>query len=215
MSADELRKAAEMLRRMSKSAQGRKQMKVADGRLIDLKELLRRASKRGKGGKDGEMERFLVLARGDKPGSKTKPGSGQGKSGEGTDITMLTPGGKGAGNVDLIMPGQGSSSTGSAGGGGGDEAGDGVGDGHDPNLLGQKTANDVQTVEHQVTGREGEGSSKSRVVFAAAKKGFTSRAWGAVHQDYSVVVEDALDAATIPAGKRRYVRRYFELIRPR
>jgi hypothetical protein len=53
------------------------------------------------------------------------------------------------------------------------------------------------------------------VVFAAAKKGFASREWGAVHQDYTSVVEDALDAQSIPAGKRRYVRRYFDLIRPR
>ncbi|MGB0592409.1 MAG: hypothetical protein ACPGU1_22215, partial [Myxococcota bacterium] len=93
--------------------------------------------------------------------------------------------------------------------------GDGVGQGHDTNLLAEKTQNDVETVESRVSGRDGEGSSKSRVVFSAAKKGFASREWGAVHQDYTSVVEEALDAQSIPAGKRRYVRRYFDLIRPR
>ena len=189
-------------------------MRAADGRLIDLKELLRRASKRGKGGKQGEMERFLELARGQKPGGKGgKPGGEGGKACEGKDVTMLMPGGEGG--ADLIMPGQGGGKPGGSSGGQGEEPGDGVGDGHDPNLLGQKTTNQVKTVEEQVTGREGEGSAKSRVIFAAAKKGFASKAWGAVHQDYSVVVEDALEGESIPAGKRRYVRRYFELIRPR
>ena len=113
------------------------------------------------------------------------------------------------------MPRQGSGQAGSSGGGQGEEAGDGVGEGHDPTVLGDKTANDVGTVDHQVTGREGEGSTRSRVVFSAAKKGFASREWGAVHQDYTAVVEEALDAQSIPAGQRRYVRRYFDLIRPR
>ena len=129
---------------------------------------------------------------------------------------MLMPGGKGAGGADLLMPGQGGGGAPSGGAGGsGDQPGDGVGEGHDANVLAGKTSNDVETISHQVTGREGEGSAKSRVVFSAAKKGFTSQAWGAVHQDYSEVVEDALDAQSVPAGKRRYVRRYFDLIRPR
>ena len=230
MSAGELRKAAEMLRRMSKTAQGRRQMRVATGRLIDLKELLRRAAKRGKrgkvskGGKGGEgdeMERFLVLARGgESQGAggegegESGPSKGAQKGGEDKDVSVLMPGGKGGG-ADLVMPGQGQGGQCSAGGGQGDEPGDGVGQGHDPNLLGAKTRSDVETIDHQVAGREGEGSSKSRVVFSAAKKGFTSREWGAVHQDYTAVVEEALDAQSVPAGKRRYVRRYFDLIRPR
>jgi hypothetical protein len=213
MSASELRKAAEMLRRMSKSAEGRRQMRVASSRLIDLKELLRRASKRqqgGKGGKGDEMERFLVLAK----GGKGKPSSGQGQDGQG-EPTSLSLGGKGGAAIDLVMPGQGQGQGQGGPGGGEPSEGDGVGEGHDPNLLAEKTANEVQTVESHVSGRDGEGASKSRVVFAAAKKGFASREWGAVHQDYTSVVEDALDAQSIPAGKRRYVRRYFDLIRPR
>jgi hypothetical protein len=36
-----------------------------------------------------------------------------------------------------------------------------------------------------------------------------------VHQDYEEVVEERMERQEIPAGHRRYVRRYFDLIRPR
>ena len=217
MGSDALRKAAEMLRRMSASEQGRRQMRAADGRLIDLKELLRRAqrsqgSKGSKGSKGGALERFLVRAKGGQGGAR-QPG-GKGNEGEAKILAL----GKGSGGaVDLVMPGQGTrggQGQGPEGGAPGAE-GDSAGHGHDPQLTGAETRQDVTTFDAHVSGREGEGDSKSRVVFSAAKKGFASQAWGKVHQDYRAVVEQALDEQSIPAGKRRYVRRYFELIRPR
>lgn len=217
LSASELRQAAEMLRRMSQSEQGRRQMRAASGRMIDLKELLRRAQRgQGKGGKEGgkgsALERFLVRAKGDKGSS----GSGAGKSAEDGEKTLAL-GQKGGGSIDLVMPGLGGAPMGGAPGGGGGqgEQGEGVGQGHDPKLLAGATESEVTTFDAQVSGRHGEGDSKSRVVFSAAKKGFASKGWGRVHQDYSEVVEKALDEQSIPAGKRRYVRRYFDLIRPR
>lgn len=235
MSAEQMRQAAELMRRMSQQQQGRKQMRVATMKLDDLKELMRRAGKRGQSGrgsqgqdkfKKGRMERFLRLAEGEqegKPGGQGKPGD-QGKGGEkqGEDVTLLMPGGKGAKKMDLILPGMGGESPGMGGGlpgegqGGGDASlGDGIGEGHDPNLLGERTSNKVKTVEDRVQGQEGAGPQESRVVYAAASKGFASRSYRAVHQDYEGVVEDALERQEIPAGQRRYVRRYFELIRPR
>ena len=67
-----------------------------------------------------------------------------------------------------------------------------------------------------VPGMHGDqGEVQSRIIMTAAKKGFASGGYGEIHQDYSEVVEDALEKEHIPAGKRTYVRRYFDLIRPR
>ena len=73
----------------------------------------------------------------------------------------------------------------------------------------------VKTKDDFVAGQKGAGEAASRVVYAAASKGFASAAYRDVHQDYSRVVEDDLDQQKIPAGQRTYVRRYFDLIRPR
>lgn len=231
-SAEQMKQAAEMLRRLQDAAKGSKQLRVAQGRIVELKELLRQAGRRGKGGKDGKggdgkggkMQRFLVKAGGDDPGGPGQDGKdgkdGQGKDGQGKDgqdVAMLEMGkGKGGGMTLLggdkpggtPLPGPGKS-------GQGKEPGEGMGDGHDPNALAGKTSMKSKSRDEFVRGKQGKGPSQSRVVFVAAKKGFASHAYRQVHQDYSGVVEDALDQQKIPAGQRRYVRRYFDLIRPR
>ena len=158
------------------------------------------------------MERFLARAKG---GASKGEGSGQ-EGGKGSKERFLV-GDKTQTSAELVMPGnaaRGSSGQGGEGLGQGGE-GEGVGHGHNPNLFGERSDTAVKTFESSVSGRMGEGDSKSRVVFSAAKKGFSSQAWGKVHQDYRDVVEDALEEQAIPRSKRRYVRRYFELIRPR
>jgi hypothetical protein len=100
-------------------------------------------------------------------------------------------------------------------GGSGKEKGDGIGEGHDPNVLGAKTRLKAKYQDDLVRGRQGKGESRSRVVFSAATKGFAQRSYKRVHQNYSEVVEETMERQDIPAGKRRYVRRYFDMIRPR
>jgi hypothetical protein len=61
----------------------------------------------------------------------------------------------------------------------------------------------------------GEGPSASSVVHGAAEKGFLGSGYKRVYTDYKTVAEEALAHDQIPAGYDAYVRRYFQLIRPR
>jgi hypothetical protein len=72
------------------------------------------------------------------------------------------------------------------------------------------------TEDTQVAGQDtGQGSSRSEVIQGAAERGFTSRGYQKVYREYHTVAEEALAKDEIPGGYRSYVRRYFELIRPR
>jgi hypothetical protein len=249
--AEQMRQAAEMLRRLGEQGQGAQKLRVAEGRMVDVREMMRRAgkqkSKQGKGGKQagkkggkqgqkgepGEMGRFLVRAGGEqaegqagedgKPGGKGGKPGGKGGAGD-KGLTVLEPGGKGGkpggmvllggsgkpGGTPTPLPGSGQ---GDAGGQG--QPGSGVGAGHDGIVLGKSTKLNARFQEHFVAGQKGAGASESIIIQTAASKGFTGARYRKVHQDYTEVVEDSLDRQKIPAGKRRYVRRYFDLIRPR
>ena len=61
----------------------------------------------------------------------------------------------------------------------------------------------------------GQGGSRSEVILGAAERGFASRSYKNVYREYNTVAEEALEKDEIPGGYRFYVRRYFQLIRPR
>ena len=235
-SAEELRKAAEMLRRLQEQAAGRKAMGASEGQLGALRELLRRAAQRqgsgdggGGGGPEGALERFSRQARGEGTdggspagqsgsGDGTKPG-GEGAGGEPSALTVGEGGSPGGEGLVLLgpSPGSGGAKPGTSAGeaGGETQPGEGVGQGHDARILGDKTSLDAETRDDFVAGAQGQGEAASRVLSAAASRGFASRAYRDVHQDYHEVVEADLDRQKIPPGQRTYVRRYFDLIRPR
>jgi hypothetical protein len=72
------------------------------------------------------------------------------------------------------------------------------------------------TEDTQVAGQDtGQGGSRSEVIQGAAERGFSSRGYTRVYREYHTVAEEALGKDEIPGGYRFYVRRYFELIRPR
>jgi hypothetical protein len=232
MSAEELRQAAELLKRMQQQGQGMGQLRLAEGRMIDLKEILRRAGEQpgegegqgqGKDGKGNQRRDFLVLAKGKPGGQKPGQGQGQGDQGEGKEGSLLMPGKDGK-DGGLVMLGGGEGKPGGAlpmpGPGGNDpsaEQGEGIGMGHDPTLQGERTrlAGTKFDEQHAPAPALSEGETESNVVEVAARAGFASRSYRKVHQDYSKVVEDTLQRQEIPPGSRRYVRRYFDLIRPR
>ena len=60
-----------------------------------------------------------------------------------------------------------------------------------------------------------EGPSRSEVILGAAERGFVGRGYQRVHTDYSEHAEEVLERDEVPPGYRFYVRRYFQLIRPR
>lgn len=211
ISSDALKRAADLLRRLQKSENSRAQMRRLAARAEALRELLRRASRRakkGQGQKRGDgRTRFMRLARGDgssKGGRGGEPGKKGGRalaltSSKTSGVTVM--GRSAAGGAAQSDPrGPGDSS---------------VGHGHDPEFLGERARMAVRTRDVSVPGEEGEGPSQRQVVSAAAQRGFATRGWRKVHQDYRGVVEERMERQSIPPGHRRYVRRYFDLIRPR
>jgi hypothetical protein len=163
----------------------------------------------GKGGEDGQ---------GDNGHGGTSPGQG----GQGGETWVLGPNGE---KMLMLSKGQGSSGQGKAGEGqgqGGDPGGEGGGKGgrewgvgHDPNLQGKATNPKMGTEDTQVQGAAAQGASRSQVILGAAERGFASRGYKKVYTEYHQVAEESLAKDEIPGGYLFYVKRYFQLIRPR
>jgi hypothetical protein len=208
----EAQKALQKLaRQMGKFANEINKMRMlgkAQGQLVDLKELLRRLGK-GKG-KKGRLKDFFVRAGGKKGKCKCKKGKckckGKGKLG-----LMLDPTGQG-GKLLVPLPGQGQ-------GQGQDDPngppGDGIGNSSDPNVMGQKTDIKSRRKNVMVRGKEGKGPNRSEVILGAADKGFSSQAYRRVYHDYSQIIEEVMKREDVPLGYKYYVKRYFQLIKPR
>jgi hypothetical protein len=70
-------------------------------------------------------------------------------------------------------------------------------------------------VDARVDGEQREGPTRSEVILEAGQHGFASRSYQRVHGEYERHAEAVLERDQIPGGYRFYVRRYFQLIRPR
>ncbi len=199
------------------------QGKLTPEQLQKLKDFMKKA-KGGKGGKGkkgkkpGKMGKFNPdgdpNGGGDDKGDQDGDGDGDGDDGEPKDWT-LGPDGK-----PIPLPGGGAPGAGGQPGGNqpgdGKQPGPGWGVGHDPKMLGKKTANKVGTQDTQIAGQDaGKGPKRSEVILGAADKGFVVKGYKKVYAEYKTVAEEALKQDEIPAGYRFYVRRYFDLIRPR
>ncbi|HYJ10993.1 MAG TPA: hypothetical protein VEX18_18355 [Polyangiaceae bacterium] len=211
-----LESAAEDVNRMSKQQQTDEQKKEMLKRLQELREVLRQ---QGKGGKEqmDRMQRFGERARGGggkQPGQTGKPGSGS----EPGQLRLSRGQGDGPG-IDVPMPG---SSPGAPGAGesegqeGGGDPGKGYGSGHNPNLAGDPTELEGKTQDVSAAGVDsGQGAASAEVIYGAAERGFVGRGYQKVFTDYETVAEQVMAQDEIPPGYRFYVRRYFQLIRPR
>jgi hypothetical protein len=141
-------------------------------------------------------------------GQQGKQGRGAGQSGE----TWLL----GQNGEKLLMLSKGSR-------GGAEHGTDGQGapdkpwgEGHDPKLQGGATNPAMGTQDTQVPGADtGQGGSRSQVILGASERGFASRNYKTVYTEYHQVAEESLAKDEIPGGYRFYVKRYFQLIRPR
>jgi hypothetical protein len=128
---------------------------------------------------------------------------------------MLTLGGDGQGNAVLELPGMGSQQGRGQQGVGPARVGPGAGVGHDPSALDDPTRLGGDHRNVRVEGQQQAGPSRSEVILGSAQRGFASRDYQDVYTDYSNHAEDVLEQDEIPPGYRFYVRRYFQLIRPR
>jgi hypothetical protein len=212
VSGEALKRAADLLRRLQKGENSRAQMRRVAARAEAIRELLRRAAQRAKSGKDGKKgdgrTRFMRLARGE--GSSKSGRAGESGKKKGGSALVLT-----SSKTSKVAVMRQSASGGPAQSDRDRQGDSSTGHGHDPDFLGEKERIAVRTQDVSVAGEEGEGPSSSQVVAAAAQRGFATRGWRKVHQDYRGVVEERMERQSIPAGHRRYVRRYFDLIRPR
>jgi hypothetical protein len=113
--------------------------------------------------------------------------------------------------------GSGNSGGGQEPGGQGDgKGGNKWGNGHDSNVQGQATDPKMGTQDTQVGGADtGQGGSRSQVILGAAERGFASHGYQRVYTEYHQVAEESLAKDDVPGGYRFYVKRYFQLIRPR
>ncbi len=170
-------------------------------------------------GQEGEGQEGAGAGKGEGQG-EGQSGRGQGKGqGGGGETWVLGPGGE-----KMLMlsrghgSGSGSQSSGASGSGGEGQGrpGPGWGTGHEAHVEGKATSVKSGTENTQVAGQDtGQGASRSEVIEGAAERGFASRGYTKVYREYETVAEEALGKDEIPGGYRFYVRRYFELIRPR
>ena len=223
---EELRQRIEELRELIRQqGQGGKKMQQR------LKRFMQKAGGQGQGG--GKKKK------------KKKGGQGAGEPGEGDDDGELRPGqgedgdgedgegeGEGDGNgkgklklgqggkrIPIEIPGAGSGS----GDGEGEEPG---GEGTEPGgkswgtgtapKLGKESSIDGKTLDVRAEGLDNkQGPTNAEVILGAADRGFAGKPYKKVYKQYRTVAEDQLDREKIPDGMRFYVRRYFQLIRPR
>jgi hypothetical protein len=150
-------------------------------------------------------------------GQGGQAGQGQEGQGQGSGPTKaLVLGQGGQGNAQLEIPGLGrSQGPQGQGQGQGNEPGGGIGTSHDPTTLDDPTRLQGTRRNMRVEGEASEGPSRSEVILGAADRGFASTPYRDVYTDYENHAEEVLERDEIPSGYRFYVRRYFQLIRPR
>jgi hypothetical protein len=212
-SADHMKSGAEDMNRMARQQLSDKEKQELEQKLEELRELLRQ----GGPGKEEQMRRlqqFAQRARGQKGDAPPQGEGQQGRSGQkGPPRLTLGPGGS-----PLPMPGGGNPGPGGQQPGSGDSPSGGseAGAGEGPEVKGKATHLDGKTEDVTAAAVDtGQGAASSEVVFGAAERGFTGSRYQKVYTQYRTVAEDVLEQDTIPAGYEFYVRRYFQLIRPR
>lgn len=223
MSPEAWKQLAQQMRQMENeisklSSQQRAQMQIAE-----IKEVLRRAGQSSSGdGKQG-------MAQKSGKGQQQNGRGGKGGKGEqlrefdqragGKDPSVMLLGGDGKDSDQRLLLPMPMGPGGNDKGGHGDEHqpgnGDGIGDEHDPNLMGDATRLSAQRHETRVQGKEGAGPSRSQTILGSAEKGFASTGYKRVYGDYTAVVEEVMSKEKVPPGYRFYIKRYFQMIKPR
>jgi hypothetical protein len=223
----DLSRMQDEIRKLQKQQKGRGQAQMALG---SIKTVLRRIARstmgpgQGQGqqgpgqgqGQGKSMKDFLQRAKGQGQGEEVLVEGEGGKDGQ--QILTIGPGG----DQTVILPGLGGPGGGKGGqekdgqgGPGGGKGGDGAGTQHDPNLQGDPTQLNGNRKLTKVTGKEGAGPTRSETILGAAEKGFATSSYRRVYGDYTAVSEEVMSKQRVPPGYRFYVKRYFQMIKPR
>jgi hypothetical protein len=206
--AKNLESSGERLGQIAKQQLSNQDKEALKKQIEEMREMLRQSKQGGKqrqqmleqfrrraGGKQGQDSGSKQATNG---GQQGQPGSGKGPPqlsfGQGQSLEV--PGAQGAGG----SPGSGS----------------GHGDGSSGDPAGKATAQTGKTKDVSAAGVDtGEGTAASEVVFGAAERGFVGNGYKKVYTDYRTVAEETLTSDQVPPGYKFFVRRYFQLIRPR
>jgi len=207
----------------ARKARGARRSQQARDGIQEAKSFIRRAGKQGEGQnrRRKQFKRFSKAAKG-KQGKQGKDGKGgkQGKSsllvegqvGDGPPNMMMEGEGQGQGQGEGQGQGQGEGQ--GQGQGEGQGQGDGMGQGsQDPFGEDRALATNKTTVRVKV--KEGKGVSRAEVIRDSSQKGFATEAYRDIYTDYRGFAQSAIDNETLPAARRRAVRRYYQLIQPR
>jgi hypothetical protein len=240
LGAQDLDQGAEDINRMQQQEMSQQEKEELRQKLQELRDLVRQQGQGGKG-QIARLKRFGHMARGQggsrgsggsrgdsrEEGGDPQDGQGQDQQGQGQDGQGGSQGAGASGETWVLGPNgekmlmlskgqQGSSEAEQAGGRGEQGSGRKWGEGHDPKVQGGATNPKMGTEDTQVQGTDtGQGGSRSQVIQGAAERGFASRAYKRVYGEYHQVAEESLAKDEIPGGYRFYVKRYFQLIRPR
>jgi hypothetical protein len=237
---DALREAARAMEQAASGQSARDQAQRLSEQLAQLRAELaqQRAqnARQGQGTQSGQagqaaplsMQRFGQLARG-KQGDGAGEGQQQQADGE-QGVQGARPGdarpgqgpsaGEGAGvMMPLAQPGSGAGPTmqGQAPAGArskGEGEGKGAGLGGTPE-SGAATKGSGAHVDTRIEGERRAGPTRSEIIYESGQRGFASGDYAKVHEDYARHAEGVIERQHIPSGYRFYVRRYFQLIRPR
>jgi hypothetical protein len=229
MGSQDLKKGAEDINHASQQRMSEQQKEELKRRIEEMRQLLRQE---GQAGRDRikRMMAFGNQARGQQGQGGGQQGQGQGQGqqqgqgqGQGKGKKQVSVGfGQGEGDgqgialgATSVAPGAGQNGQSQPGSSGGGDK-ESWGTGHDPNIAGDATHLKGQTEDVTAAGADtGQGEASSQVIYGAAERGFVGRGYKKVFTDYQTVAEESLSKDDIPPGYRFYVRRYFQLIRPR
>lgn len=171
------------------------------------------------------VARFARSARGEKSGAGRRPDQpgqpGQGQNGRKPGDPR--PGGPGQAAQPgeraerlIVADGEGATPLVSLDDTPQSEPGDGAGLGDDKPVSDKRaSAMETRGETTQVRGQAQRGPTRSEVIREAGSAGFASEPYRDVHADYQKHAESVIERDRVPPGYRFYVRRYFQLIRPR
>jgi hypothetical protein len=190
--SEEMMKGAQDIKGMHRAMRRQKARQEAERRMSKLKESLRKGQKGGQRQQRAQAQRRSFRRRSAGPGAKSgKPKKSQ--------AGLRKPGGRKKAELERK----------------GKKSGDrGVGNQPGSDKLGRAERLKSKRTDHHVKGKERGGPMDQEVILAAAKKGFAKTGYRDVFTKYRDVAEEELATDRVPAGYRRYVYRYFDLIRP-
>lgn len=169
-------------RRISKAPRARSQ-------LSDLREALRRAKRKTKGGAQSKLGRNKNKKNFDARASGKSPSDSKGTTQNDSSLTKA---------------GNGMSS-------GGTEHGEG----HKPDFTAAATKKIGTTKDSSLQGVQTKGRSIRETIVTSAQEGFSRRDYKDVYVKYKGITEEAIAKEEVPSGYRFMVKRYFKNIEPR